>query len=44
MTADDKRGQAEVRASTDIPIEIPDRPGLGVTIDEDFVGRYTVKT
>lgn len=21
-------------------IEIPDRPGLGVTIDEDFVGRY----
>jgi L-alanine-DL-glutamate epimerase-like enolase superfamily enzyme len=24
-------------------IEIPDRPGLGVTIDEDFVGRYTVK-
>ena len=25
-------------------IEIPNRPGLGVTIDEDFVGRYTVKT
>jgi L-alanine-DL-glutamate epimerase-like enolase superfamily enzyme len=21
-------------------IEIPDRPGLGVTIDEDFVARY----
>jgi L-alanine-DL-glutamate epimerase-like enolase superfamily enzyme len=21
-------------------VEIPDRPGLGVTIDEDFVARY----
>lgn len=24
-------------------IEIPDRPGLGVTIDEDFVRKYSVK-
>ena len=30
--------------ATDGHIEIPNRPGLGVTIDEDFVGRYTVKT
>jgi len=29
--------------ATDGHIDIPDRPGLGVTIDEDFVGRYTVK-
>jgi L-alanine-DL-glutamate epimerase-like enolase superfamily enzyme len=21
-------------------VEIPDRPGLGVTVDEDFVARY----
>jgi L-alanine-DL-glutamate epimerase-like enolase superfamily enzyme len=25
-------------------IEIPDRPGLGVTIDEDFVREYSVRT
>ncbi len=25
-------------------IEIPDRPGIGVTINQDFVDRYTVKT
>jgi L-alanine-DL-glutamate epimerase-like enolase superfamily enzyme len=24
-------------------IEIPDRPGLGVTIDEGFVERYRVR-
>jgi len=23
-------------------IEIPDKPGLGVTINEDFVRKYTV--
>ena len=23
-------------------IDIPDRPGLGITINEDFVKRYTV--
>ena len=27
---------------TDGMMEIPDRPGLGVTIDEDFVARYRV--
>jgi len=27
---------------TDGMIEIPDRPGLGVTVDEDFVARYLV--
>ena len=25
-------------------IEIPDRPGLGVTINEDFVNKYRVKS
>jgi len=29
-------------AAEDGHIAIPDRPGLGVTIDEDFVGRYRV--
>jgi L-alanine-DL-glutamate epimerase-like enolase superfamily enzyme len=24
-------------------IEIPDRPGLGVTIDEDFVARHRMR-
>jgi L-alanine-DL-glutamate epimerase-like enolase superfamily enzyme len=29
---------------TDGTIEIPDRPGLGVSIDEAFVQRHTVAT
>jgi L-alanine-DL-glutamate epimerase-like enolase superfamily enzyme len=38
---------AEVRAATEFPIvdgrlEAPDRPGLGVTVDDAFVERYTM--
>jgi len=32
----------EAPVSVDGMVEIPDRPGLGVTINEDFVKRYTV--
>jgi L-alanine-DL-glutamate epimerase-like enolase superfamily enzyme len=32
----------EPAVSVDGMVEIPDRPGLGVTINEDFVKRYTV--
>ncbi|MDE0809130.1 MAG: mandelate racemase/muconate lactonizing enzyme family protein, partial [Alphaproteobacteria bacterium] len=33
----------ETPTSVDGMVEIPDRPGLGVTINEDFVKRYTVE-
>lgn len=37
-------GWDEAKARVGGMIAVPDRPGLGITVREDFLARYTVKS